>query len=422
MALDHADRLTRKLAMDRLSSPDQLTDLIAVTDIKGWAAALGLCLVAAATLAWGLLGSLDTEVSARGILVREGGRLVGAMSPSAGIVLEVAVKPGDTVERGQVLATLRQVGGELRLAAAEQVLAENQEDLDGRTEALRKQAEALEANAVLRRAAYGQVLAIAEQRVQRLQRQLAIRSELRTQNLTLEERVEQARTDLGLAQQDAGEARARLVEIETDLLRAQLDAEKELSELQSKVADARRAVATAQSELTETRGVIAPANGRVTELTISEGQLITANQLVLNLETEGARLQAVVYVPTEHGKKVAPGMPVRIALATVKREEWGTLLGEVTSISAFPSSPQGMAAVLQNPLLVQSFGGQTPPFEARIELSRAETPSGYAWSSGPGPELALSSGTTLRADVAVRQDAPVDLVLPALRRALGFAR
>ena len=115
-------------------------------------------------------------------------------------------------------------------------------------------------------------------------------------------------------------------------------------------------------------------------------------------------------------------MPVRIALATVKREEWGTLLGEVTSISAFPSSPQGMAAVLQNPLLVQSFGGQTPPFEARIELSRAETPSGYAWSSGPGPELALSSGTTLRADVAVRQDAPVDLVLPALRRALGFAR
>jgi HlyD family secretion protein len=422
LAVQPADRLTRKLAMDRLASPEQLTELVAVTDIRGWAAGLGLCIVAAAALAWSLLGTIDTEVGARGILVREGGRLVGAMSPSAGIILDISVKPGDTVERGQVLATLRQVGTELRVAAAEQVLAENQEDLDTRTEALRKQAEALEANAVLRRAAYGQVLSIAEQRTQRLQRQLAIRSELRTQNLTLEERVEQARTDLGLAQQDASEARARLVEIETDLLRSQLDAEKELGELQSKVADARRALTSAQSELTETRGVIAPANGRVTELTISEGQLITANQLVLNLETEGARLQAVVYVPTEHGKKVTPGMPVRIALATVKQEEWGTLLGTVSSISAFPSSPQGMAAVLQNPQLVQSFGGQTPPFEARIELGRAETPSGYAWTSGTGPELALTSGTTLRAEIAVRQDAPIDLILPALRRALGFAR
>jgi HlyD family secretion protein len=234
--------------------------------------------------------------------------------------------------------------------------------------------------------------------------------------------VEQARTDLGAAQQDAAEARARLVEIETDLLRSQLDAEKELNDLQNKVADARRLVAAAQSELDETRAVLAPATGRVTELTVGEGQLVTANQLVLNLETEGLRLQAVVYVPTEHGKKVVPGMAVRIALATVKQEEWGTMLGRVTSISAFPSSPQGMAAVLQNQQLVQAFGGQTPPFEARIELVQAETPSGYAWSSGRGPELELTSGTTLRAEIAVREDAPVDLILPALRRSFGLAR
>jgi HlyD family secretion protein len=81
-----------------------------------------------------------------------------------------------------------------------------------------------------------------------------------------------------------------------------------------------------------------------------------------------------------------------------------------------------MAAVLQNPQLVQSLAGQTPPFEARIELLPAPTATGYAWSSGPGPALSLTSGTTLRAEIAVRHDAPLALILPALRRGLGAPR
>jgi HlyD family secretion protein len=113
---------------------------------------------------------------------------------------------------------------------------------------------------------------------------------------------------------------------------------------------------------------------------------------------------------------------VRIALSTVRQEEWGTLLGRVALISDFPSSPQGMAAVLQNPQLVRSFAGGMPPFEARIALFAATTPTGYAWSSGEGPALELTSGTTLRAGIAVRQDNPLGLILPALRRQLWVSR
>jgi len=415
----NSSHAVRDLALERRAAPDQLTELVAVTDARDWVAALGLALVALAALAWGWFGTIVTEVPAQGILVSEGGRLVGAITPSPGIVVALLVEPGDRVERGQVVANVRQAGTELRLAQAEQVLAERQDDLDVRVEALKRQTEALEANARQRRAATTQVLSIAEQRTQRLQRQLDIRQQLRAQNLALEERVEQARTDLGQAQQDASEARARLVEIETDLLRARLESEKEINNLQSAVADGRRSVAALRGELTETRAVLAPATGRITELTVSEGQLLSTNQLVLNLETEGRRLQAVVYVPTEHGKKVKPGMAARIVLSTVKQEEWGALLGRVSAISAFPSSPQGMAAVLQNPQLVQSFAGQTPPFEARIELVSAPTDSGYAWSSGPGPIIDLTSGTTLRAEIAVVRETPLSLILPLLRRGLG---
>jgi len=419
VSLDTAGRLSRQLAIERRTTPERLNELVPVTDSRGWVAGLGLAALAAVALAWGVVGSIATEVPAQGILVSDGGRLVGALSPAAGIVVELRAKAGQAVARGEVVATVRQAGGELRLAQAEQVLTEKQADLDTRSAALKRQEAALEANARQRRAAYMQVLKIAEERIARSQRQLQIRQELRGQNLALEERVEEARTALGQAQQDASEARARLVEVETDLLKARLDAEKELNDLESDLADARRKVAAARSELTETRAVLAPAAGRVTELTASEGQLLTANQLVLNLETAGQGLQAVVYVPTEHGKKVQAGMPARLALSTVKQEEWGTLLATVAQVSDFPSSPQGMAAVLQNPQLVDALSGQTPPYEVRIALARAPTPSGYAWSSGQGPPITLTSGTTLRAAIATRSDRPLALMLPALERAFG---
>jgi HlyD family secretion protein len=422
VALNPADRLLRKAALERLASPEQLDELVPATGIRAWVAAFGLLAVAAVVLGWGVFGSIATEVPAQGIVVAEGGRVVGALTPSAGIVVTVEVKVNDAVTRGQTVATVRQAGVALRLEQAEQVLEEKREDLETRQRALNRQLAALEANAASRRDAYSNVLRLADSRADRLRNQLRIRERLRSDNLALEERVEQARADLAQAEQDAGEARARLVEIETDLLRAQLDADKELNDLQSAISDARRLVDALQGQINETRAVLAPADGRITEVTVIEGQLLQANQLVLNLETEGRQLQAVVYVPTEHGKKVSAGMPARIALSTVKQEEWGSLLGRVARVSPFPSSPQGMAAVLQNQQLVQSFGGATPPFEARIDLIPASTSSGYAWSSGQGPPLELTSGTTLRARIAVQHDAPLDLILPYLRRQMGLAR
>ena len=43
-------------------------------------------------------------------------------------------------------------------------------------------------------------------------------------------------------------------------------------------------------------------------------------------------LEAIVYIPSVHGKKIRPGMEVQIAPSTVKKEEFGYLLGTVTYV------------------------------------------------------------------------------------------
>ena len=303
-----ASQVFRKAALDRLASPEQLDELIPVVDARGWIAALGIGVLTAAIIAWGFLGSIPTEVLAHGILVTQGGRVVSALSPTSGVVASLTVKPGDAVWRGQPVATIHQPEAELHLANARQIEAERAVTLETRGASLQREGQALEANATQRKGAQEQIIEQANERIGRLRRQLEIREQMHPRNLALEERVEQARADLARAQQDVSDARARMVEIDTELLHSRLEAERELAGLRAGLADAKRAAAEAGAALTATRDVVAPATGKVTELAVSEGQMVTANGTVLNVETEGRRLQAVVYVPTEHGKQISAGM------------------------------------------------------------------------------------------------------------------
>jgi HlyD family secretion protein len=127
----------------------------------------------------------------------------------------------------------------------------------------------------------------------------------------------------------------------------------------------------------------------------------------------------VVYLPTEHGKKVKTGMKAHIAPATVKKEEYGMLVGRVREVSPFPATRQGIAAVVQNDSLVDSYVKAGAPYEARLDLIVADTSSGYAWTSGAGPDVDLTSGTTVEAALTVREQRPIELVLPFLRHVLG---
>ncbi len=283
-----ARQVFRQAALDRLASPEQLDELIPVVDARGWIAALGIGVLTAAIIAWGFLGSIPTEVLARGILVTQGGRVVSALSPTSGVVASLTVKPGDAVWRGQPVATIHQPEAELRLANAGQVEAERAVTLETRGASLQREGQALEANATQRKGAQEQIIEQANERIGRLRRQLEIREQMRPRNLALEERVEQARADLARAQQDVSDARARMVEIDTELLHSRLEAERELAGLRAGLADAKRATAEAGAALTAARDVVAPATGKVTELAVSEGQMVTANGTVLKRRNRGA--------------------------------------------------------------------------------------------------------------------------------------
>jgi HlyD family secretion protein len=162
-------------------------------------------------------------------------------------------------------------------------------------------------------------------------------------------------------------------------------------------------------------------DGRVLEVKISPGSVLAVGTPVIEIESEGANLEAVVYISAERGKQIKPGMQVHLEPSTVKREEFGMMLGSVISISDFPMTPQGMAAVLHNDSLVSRFSHDGAPYAATVALYEdASNATGYRWAVGKGPNIHLTSGTLARAEITTRQQRPLDLVVPLLKHLTGI--
>jgi hypothetical protein len=95
----------RKEALDRLSSPEQLDQLMQVTSPRAWIALAAVGVVVLMALLWGIFGAIPTTVETQGVLLRRGG-VKPLTAPFAGQVQKIAVMSGDGVEADQELLRL----------------------------------------------------------------------------------------------------------------------------------------------------------------------------------------------------------------------------------------------------------------------------------------------------------------------------
>lgn len=417
------NRIFRKVSLDRLSSPEQLDQVMQVTTPRGWIALGAICLLLVTGVGWGFAGSIADKVAGSGILVRSGG-VLEVVSVASGRVVDVAVAVGDSVAEGQVIARLMQpeMFDELERARAdlralraehEQTVAFLARESELQDRSLRQQQLNLE-----------QSIAASEESLEWLQERLGNQQRLVEQGLI-------TRSTLLGTQQQANQARERIRAGRSDLSQVALrrlelqngrGEQIRAGELRIQQSEAR--VAQLEREYRAATQIHSPYTGRILEIMTEPGKIVGRGEPVLSLDLTGGAIQdlvAVVYVPSIHGKMVKPGMQIEIAPTTVRQEEFGFMLGRVTFVSNFPATPKGMLRVLKNEQLVQALSGGGAPYEvhASLEVDPA-TVSRYRWSSSNGPPIRIESGTLAGATVTVREDRPVAKVIPLLRRWTGI--
>jgi HlyD family secretion protein len=418
-----SDGIFRARAIERLSTPEQLDQLVGITRPADWAALIVIVLGLAALGAWSVAGRIPTYVGGEGILISDGGRVVDAVSAASGRLASIEVNIGDRVTRGQVIARIDQTEMQQRFRDATEVLREREREDAELAAAIEGELAAKADSFLARKAGLEQSIAAAEQRAAFLSGYIADLESLKSRGFVTRRDLEERRAELHDTQQRITDAHNEIQRLLAE--KQDLETQRQRDRLASSfgVNEARRAVEQLSGALERDSALVSPIDGQVIELKVSAGSVLAIGMPVVAIETEGKTLEAMIYIPPDRGKEVQVGMEARVEPAAAKREEFGTLIGKVASISEFPMSAQGMAAALHNEALAARFAHEGAPYAAVVELERDDgAPSGYRWSSGTGPPLRLSTGTLARAEITTREQPPLDLVMPIVRRLSGTGR
>lgn len=419
---DNKEKIFRSAASERLSSVEQLDQLVAITRPFDWVAAVAMGLGLVVLFAWGVLGKIPTRVEGAGILLSSGGRVIDAVSSVAGRLASIDVAVGDDVTADQVIAHVGQIEIEQRLAQAREVLREREREHEDLSATIDREIETKLANYTAQEKGLNEAIAAADQRATYLTADIEKLEPAVSNGFVTRKTVEDRRVELNAAKLRMVDAQNDILKINAQRLDLKSQRDRDRMQSQFRVNDARRLVEQLAADLDRGSRILSPADGRVVEVKVSGGSVLAVGTPVIEIETSGERLEATIYMPPDRGKDVRPGMQVHVEPTMIAREEYGAIIGRVVAISQFPVTPQGMAADLHNDTLVKRFSEGGAPYAAKVRLEGdTSTVSGYRWSSGKGPPLRLSAGTLTRAEVTTREQAPIGLVIPLIRRLSGVA-
>jgi hypothetical protein len=138
---------------------------------------------------------------------------------------------------------------------------------------------------------------------------------------------------------------------------------------------------------------------------------VSGEGILSNNEQDASRLDAILYTTVWDGMRIQPGMAARVSPVTVTKEEYGLMVGRVTSVKPEASTYADMGRMLRNDALAQSLASAGKLIEVRVELESApDTASGYRWTTVQGPPTPVQSGTICKGTLVIKEERPIELV------------
>ena len=232
----------------------------------------------------------------------------------------------------------------------------------------------------------------------------------------------QARADHDRTMLDIANARARTIEIEelADTKRGNLA---ELERQKQEHIDALQAEASRlRVEVSLGSLVKAPVAGRIEEIRVGQGDVVAPGTIIATIgRVVPEAFEVSPSSTTTWPSASRPGWTSMCTRPASGRRSTARCAARVMSITELGVSKAELNAILRNPQLTDVLMGTSAPLLAKIGVFLdKQTPSGFAWWGGQGPPYSVTRGTRVAVDVIVERQAPITLVIPAMRHLLGL--
>lgn len=407
----------RKEALEKLSTPEKLDQLIKVTDPKSWIFLLTLALILITVIGWSFVGSVKTNLNAVGVLL--GGEIHEVVSTSQGQLIALQVSIGDRVKEGDIVASIEQPDLLQEIQGVKASLEESKLELQAleyfgnadtklQEEYVQQQTASIELQMQSDEKMISFLNSQLESEKELLEKGLVTRAEV----ANTEQRIEDARNSLE-------RSKSQLVQTNSQKLSLGFELKQRIRLNQQRMAETERQLKQLEERYDIQTNIRSAYSGEVVELLTDAGIVVEQGTPLFKLKNYSAdrdKLRGVLYIPTQDGKKIKDGMQALVVPSTVQPQEYGFMKGKVTYVSEFPITQQGMLTTVKNMQLVQGLLRQGALFEVYVEFEEdQESFSGFKWTSRGGPDIAINEGTSCSGRITVKREAPIAMVIPALK-------
>lgn len=293
-------------------------------------------------------GTYTKRVSVTGQLIPDTG-VVKVYSPQPGVVIEKKVSEGKKIIKGDLLYVLsseRQSTtiGDVQAAISSRVREREHAMHEERAKKMMLQSSELE---ILQKKGHSLEAQLSQleseitdqkNRISLLKKNIERYENLLSKEYISREQLEQKQEDLLDQSGRLKELQRSYINIEQELIEQQADLSTQKLKNQNDISQFDREISSAIQELTESEGkrklnIVAPESGIATAVSGETGQATEVSKPILSIVSEGAVLQANLYVASRAIGFVKPGNHVLLRYQPFPYQKFGQSEGTVISVS-----------------------------------------------------------------------------------------
>ncbi len=410
----------RKAALEKLSTPEKLDQLIKVTSPKGWIALLTIALVLGTGITWSFMGSVKTKLNVVGVLL--GGEIHEVVATSQGQLINLNVSIGDAVKEGEIVASVEQPELYQQVEEVKASLKEREYDLQ-RLLSFGNQDTRLQGELIQQqRTSIELQIQTENKNLGFLRAQLATEQDLLKKGLITNSQLMNTKQQIDASQNSIERLKSQLVQTSSQKLNIGFDLQQKINVSKQRIAETERRLEHLKERYDIQTNIRSSYTGEVVEVLTESGIVVGQGTPLFKLKNQSGiagddKLRGVLYIPSQDGKKIKEGMEALVVPSTVQPQEYGFIKGKVTYVSDFPITQKGMMMTVKNDQLVSGMLSRGAMFEVYVEFEKDENSySGFKWTSATGPQIAINEGTSCMGKITVKSEPPVAVVIPALKK------
>lgn len=362
---------------------------------------------------WAFFGYIPITIEGKGIIISQNG-LSNIQAQVPGIVMDLHIKPGNDLKKGDILMKIYDPQIELKFKDAESKIL----NLKDQINSLKKETEKESLNQAS--ALSGKVATLQsniekeKENIDSLRKNLEASKELLLKDSISSNDYYKIENNFIQKTIDLQKNQAQLASLKSQLNKDYKT--EQLKNLQEQLLAEEENFNLLQESINQ--GIVySPQNGKILEVLVSSGNFVKAGTPLVWIENssdENQRFTIYGYFPIDMGKRIHTNTPIEMTVSTVNENAYGAIKGNVIDVSLFAISKENIYNKIRNHSLVDYLTSNSPAvIQVVIEPEYDKNhPDRLMWTSGKIPPVKVTTGTVGTIEATVEKIKPIFYLLP----------